>query len=391
MKFIPLVLLGLGLCLGLAACPQAGRGQEQDADRVAIRSEVELLIQQLGHSEFTQREAATERLLEIGLPAATALQRGQQSVDREIRYRCTRVLTRIRAEQRRRRLDAFITYRDSDSADGLPCWPRFRRIAGDTARSRALFAKMLQTEWELLARGDDPSQAAEALADRCSQLEQARSQFRQIPTLASVASLLLLASDDRINVPDQVGTKLYILCNQVPSFRQSLDTHGKSSSIVRRLVGQWIGRGEGAMTGYYCLNLAMRHNFPEGVGLARRILAQNNLPLHYREYAILAIAKLGDAKQVPALEGLLEDHSICRTRKDPKSRTTMQTQVCDIALATIIHLSGQDPRKFGFTQLRTNPLYVFVTNTAGFADDQQRIESRRKWDTFVRSHKTAGS
>ena len=99
----------------------------------------------------------------------------------------------------------------------------------------------------------------------------------------------------------------------------------------------------------------------------------------YREYAILTIAKLGDDKHLPILEELLDDQSVCQQRTDAKTKVTTQTQVRDIALAAIIHLSGEDPKQFGFTQLRENPLSVFVSNTAGFANDQQRQESLHKW------------
>ena len=105
------------------------------------------------------------------------------------------------------------------------------------------------------------------------------------------------------------------------------------------------------MTGYYCLNLAMRYGFAQGAELAARILAQDDVQTNYRECAILAIAKLGSERHKPLLEDLLDDPTVCQTRHDPKSQTTTQTQIRDVALAGLIHLSGSDPRQFGFTQL----------------------------------------
>ena len=359
------------------------RGQPYDHDGLLVQTEVELLVEQLGHGEFTQREAATQRLLEIGLPAAAALERGQDHADREIRYRCARVLTRVRQRQRRHRLAAFVAYRDSAHSPDLPGWSRFSQLVGDSARSRALFAKMLESEWDLLARAENPAEISQALSDRCVELEQARSMFRQTPTLETVASLLLLASDEHASFPDTIGTKLYGQCSVVPAFRQSLESNGKYASAIRSLVGAWVQRSDATMTGFYCLNLAMRYDLKEGLGLAERILASDNVMTpRYREYAVLTIAKLGSDEHVSILEPLLDDPTVCQQRTDPKTKIKTQTQVRDIALAAIIFMSGEHPKKFGFAQLRENPTYVFVSSTAGFASDQQREESRRKWQEF---------
>ena len=138
------------------------------------------------------------------------------------------------------------------------------------------------------------------------------------------------------------------------------------------------------MTGFYCLNLAMRYDLKEGLELAERILASDNVMTRYREYAVLTIAKLGGDEQVSILEQLLDDPAVCQQRTDSKTKIKTQTQVRDIALAAIIFMSGEDPKEFGFTQLRENPTYVFVSSTAGFVGDQQREESRRKWREFSR-------
>jgi hypothetical protein len=387
MKHFPLLFCLTACAL---ACPRSTAGPPKHAEPHELEVEIQRCIEQLGHVEFTRRETATQRLQEIGLPAVGALERGRHHVDREIRYRCERLVTRIRVEQRRRRLQAFVSYQDSDSYVDLPGWHRFCEVVGDNGRSRSLFAKMLDSEWDLLALGDHPSEVSEALAQRCTGLEQARTQFRQIPTLPTVAALLLLAGDEDVELPDQIGTTLYVLCSQVPSFRQSLEMSGKHTAVIRGLVGRWIRREDATRSGYYCLTLAMRHNLTEGVGLARRVLAQEDVPIHYREYAILTIAKLGNAQDLPTLQALLEDRSVCRTRKDARSNVTMQTEARDIALAAIIHLSGEDPKQFGFAQLRTNPLYVFVTTTIGFASERERLATRQKWDDFCRRSKSEG-
>jgi hypothetical protein len=360
----------------------AADAQPIDPQREA---EVELLIEQLGHANFGRRTAATERLLAIGLPALAALQRGGQHPDREVRDRCAHIVLELQKDKRRRRLAAFLARQDLAPEDQLPGWPQFARLAGDDESARALFAEMFRVEWELLAHLDNsPQEASQALANRCGQLEQARSLLRQSPTLPSVASLLLMASQTQVSIPDEIGAKLYFLCNQVPSFRRALEDEGKVHAPLRALVGGWIGQAQGTVTAYYCLNLSIRYDLPEGLGLAETLLAHQNTPARHKELAILTIAKLGDTTHIPILEQIMEDQSVCQNRLDPKSKVTFQSQVRDVALAAIIQLSGEDPKQFGFHHLQTNSMYVFVLTSIGFASDEQRMQSRAMWADFCR-------
>ena len=180
-------LIGAGTAM--LVCVAGLWAEETDAVDPLLQAEVKLLVDQLGHGEFARREVATNRLLEIGTLALGQLERGQQHVDREVRYRCERIVARVNLERRRRRLAAFLVYQDSAQEDELPGWSRFRQLVGDKAVTREMFAKMLSSEWDLLARLDGPPvDVADAFVDRCTEIEQARSLYRQTPTLACIAS-----------------------------------------------------------------------------------------------------------------------------------------------------------------------------------------------------------
>src|SRR4051812_11781249 len=79
-------LLALSLLLPLlAAAPPAGPS----------RAEVARLITQLGDDDFDTREAATERLKEIGEPALDALHEATTSDDLEVRRRARRIIPAV--------------------------------------------------------------------------------------------------------------------------------------------------------------------------------------------------------------------------------------------------------------------------------------------------------
>ena len=82
----------LAMC-ALVRADDAPTGKPADkADAAAIKR----LVEELGADEFAAREAATEQLTQIGLPAFKAVEEAIQHPDREVRYRAERVLAALR-------------------------------------------------------------------------------------------------------------------------------------------------------------------------------------------------------------------------------------------------------------------------------------------------------
>ena len=85
-----LPVLGLGLILGVLLIP-AGRATDKPDDK-----EIARLIQQLGSDSFQDREEASKKLADIGLPAAEALRRAaKEGTDAEVRLRAEDLLRRL--------------------------------------------------------------------------------------------------------------------------------------------------------------------------------------------------------------------------------------------------------------------------------------------------------
>ncbi|MCP3693955.1 MAG: hypothetical protein GY917_17255, partial [Planctomycetaceae bacterium] len=88
-------------------------------------------------------------LVKIGLPALAALEAGVDSPNREISYRCQRVLIVVRDLDLQRRLVLFL--RDANPAKyKLPGWTRFERWVGNSAESRQVFVAMQKADAALM-------------------------------------------------------------------------------------------------------------------------------------------------------------------------------------------------------------------------------------------------
>jgi hypothetical protein len=48
-------------------------------------------------------------------------------------------------------------------------------------------------------------------------------------------------------------------------------------------------------------------------------------------------------------------------------------------LAAILHLTGQEPREYGFTRIRANPQFVFEPGSLALDNDEQRATAIAKW------------
>ena len=71
-------------------------------------AEIQALLQQLGDDSYALREAASDKILKFGLPALQLVEASAKNPDREIRYRCERVLAVLRdldLQQRSRQCD----------------------------------------------------------------------------------------------------------------------------------------------------------------------------------------------------------------------------------------------------------------------------------------------
>ncbi|MCA9184646.1 MAG: hypothetical protein KDA99_03475, partial [Planctomycetales bacterium] len=299
-------------------------------------------VAQLGHSEFLQRELASQTLTEIGTAALPALSEGATSLDREIRMRSQRLIEIIRAADRTEKLRAFLQHDKSVNEDSLTAWNEFREVVGGDEPARLLYAKMAEHEYRLLeASSEQPAEIVAALAIRCKQLEANSRQPSEVFRPESIAALLFVAGQPGLTLTDNAGLSIYRLSTQHPTFRQYQEHPNAEEQAYLKLLGRWIAATDDASTMQPRLAIAAKLRLDSAIPLALKMLEQENLPPRVRQSAVLTIAKLGTADHVPVLERQFEDHSVASRVTHVKTKKIISCEIRDAALLAVLHLSNQ--------------------------------------------------
>ena len=378
------LLLGLiGLVVSvLPAWSQDRFGRQSPSTSVPIQTSqlVTQLVEQLGDARFDTRERATRRLIEIGSVALPALKQASLSKDRETRARAARALRIVFRRDLQQRRAAFLRESDSDRDFGLAGWRKFRVLVGDTPINRALFIEMHRSESELVqAVQQGPAAARSALVQRYQQLARWKQGQRFQPdqsklSLGTVVALLFAVTDNQVQLRD--------LEQELPNYLfQQASGMGKYRDAVRRLLGHWV-QGLEIESVYPALFLSLFYTVPEGLVPAEKVLEETKVtdtpraggvegPHRYRlMFAIFVTARFGTREHLDLLEPLLQDAS-----RTPYGKV----EIRDLALAALLHLSGQNLVEFGFLRHRPNPTFVFEPNRLLFESPEARAKAIQRW------------
>jgi hypothetical protein len=345
------------------------------------------LIRELGASTFMARQHAQRELVALGSAAKPALETASHDPDHEIRQRARSALAAIAEVDFHVRLGEFVIDQYADDGHGLPGWQRYRSLVGASPAARRLFADMQRAEHQLLEAVDQrPAHSGTLLDARCQQLEnrvQDADAARQPQyALSTMAALLFAASNPDVPLSDRARKCINGFGNQLNQPLHSRPT----DRLVRALLDAWVGRPfeRDDLDGYHNLLLAMQYDLKGGLGPA---LALVNPPPSgapgLDQYAILTIGKLGSREHVTVLEPLLEDR---RSVPDRGGRES-EVQIRDVALAVMIHLTGQKLADYGFSHAKLNTPYLFNPNTLGFSDPAARDEAIKKWRAWREQQK----
>jgi hypothetical protein len=345
------------------------------------------LVRQLGADTFRQRERAMRRLREIGVPAKAALLQGLRDADAEIRDRCRRVLVDVLEEDFQQRVDAFEADSAGQQQHHLPGWDRFRTLAGQSPEARELFVEMQRSESKLLeSLAADPKSAGALLGFRCEDLQQRANQSLEQPgqlTLGSLAAMFFVASDPQLMVNDRVAGYLHSFSYQ-PAMQLGL-RGGRKTEPLKRVVGSWVARTAGSSNAYPGLMLSMQYDLREGLEPALNLVRQPGSQAQFLQMALLVVGRFGDREHIAVIEPLLENRDGLFTQN--QNGQAMKSEVRDVALAVLVHLSGQDLKEYGFDRIQRDPRTLFSISTIGYASESSRDKAIQKWKAWSAIHK----
>jgi hypothetical protein len=93
---------------------------------------------------------------------------------------------------------------------------------------------------------------------------------------------------------------------------------------------------------------------------------------------MLALGKYGNADDVELVEKLLDNKTVFNTwNRQPMPPVSVQVR--DVALAVLVHLTGQEHKEYGFDLLRPDSRMLYAVHTCGFVEDDQREAAVAKW------------
>jgi hypothetical protein len=387
-----------GTAVGFAApAPPPGLTQSEQSrvDAPEIDREVRQRIRELADNSYQVRESAQRRLVEIGESARAAVKAGLDDADPEVRARCRRIAEAldIEAKQAARRrleaqLDQFIADAGSDRRYDFPGWDRFRESVGNDQGSRQLFAELFRRELDVMSAVAATTSEAQELLERRSQDLQSRmrgpARTREPIGWQSAVALAWLASRTDLEARPIDSSLLYSILVR-SDLSQGLRDE-RQAPAIRNTLGAWIARDASPddATNQYKLQLASIYQVRQGLQLAAKLLTERRgtLPPATVSQCVQVFSKLGGKEEFPLLESLLDDKTVCLTVR--AGNETFQTQVRDIALATLVEMSGQDPREYGFTRLSRTRTATTTPQMLGFttAQEAQREQGVKKWRAY---------
>ena len=398
------VLVGLG---GVALVPGSGHPlaagaatAPQEGGDVKPESEARKLVRQLGSPDFATREAADKALANMGARAAASVRAGMRDDDPEIAKRCADIWPRLWQTE--------IARPDAERLAGYthPLWARFRKVAGDDAGSRTLFAEMVADfkrfrRLEAIEADSDKAGAAYAaeLKLRAEALERGYQEAMAaagkrtglvvpasgIPTRSEFVTLLFLGTYPA-TAKDEGAANTH---NNVFAF--ALRT--EKIPALRRLYAAWLKTRTDPQPIAVGLNLAVNHYIAEVAPVAAAHAANDKLAPGVRAFALLAVGRFGTADDLPVLKKAFADsrvfHTTNYTFNDGKQRP-IEVQVGDAAIGAALWLYGQRAADFGFpiaAMLKNHPDTLAQCGLLGFFDNDTRQAAHKKATAWLDEHK----
>jgi len=342
------------------------------------------LIEQLGSPRYKEREKAAGEIVRMGRGAKLALQEGAKSPDPEVSSRCAQLLPQALTLDLLHRIDLFLKDTDGKQTHDLPLWKTFQEKVGGDADARKLFAEILKSNAALLEVVEEqPDKATARIQHRFNEMYQemfgnqfgGRGGYR--PNALNPAELagVLFACSTPAYKPTQPDWMLSNLYNQ-PQFTNLLKSD-KDGPAYRKVFFNYLDGRMDDNTINQCVWMLAQHGIkPAADVIAKALTAGKATQVYTKASAICCVGTLGTKANVPALEPFLKEAAQLQALGGNRGEVRIQ----DVALANVIHLSGKNPKDYGFKMWNVQPNQLIQYPQLGFATDDERKAAFKKWD-----------
>ena len=346
-------------------------------------AKIELCIESLGAGEFAERERVAMELLEIGPKVLPLLRKAAEiSDDPEVRFRVVEIATQLTQGDMQARIDDFLDGEDV----GFTGWPTVESILGDSPGVRQLFVDLLEEYPDL------PESLERATRDRALELEKAIAKVqrrllveRKMPTSADAFALLLPSADPM--VPTNKGLEDLLLSILQRETATKIRKDAQLSGPFEMLLSHWIPRSS-LSSREEVLLMGMDWDLSRAtLGLAMQTL-QEATNTETLAIALQAIAKFGDPRKTEFIQPMLDDP---RKVVDGgfSDDGALETQLGDVAMATIARLNNVNLETIGFTGAKQHPAFEFVLTEIGFPkkNEEKRAAVRKEIEKILEARK----
>jgi hypothetical protein len=379
MKF--LVLLTAGLFAGFASA--APPSPTDPAEHIRAQE----LVRQLASPRYREREQAAVELVKMGRTARVALQEGKKTTDTEVHSRCEQLLPQALALDLAFRVDRFLKDPDGKLEHDLPLWKEFREKVGSDQASRKLYTEMVKANGAILEMvADEPNRVAERVAQRAGdiyqemfgdrlQMQRGGSRAGAVNT-AELCCLLFAAAQPGYKPagPEWALANLYTQ----PTFGMQLKDI-KTGVPYRKVFVAYLDARMDDNTINNSIWPLCQYRIREGADvMARALKAGKASQVQTRAVALCCIGTLGGREHIPQIAGLLKDDAEVQAFAARNAQGTVRVR--DVALAMTIHLSGQNPKDYGFAFWNIYPNSLIPYHQLGFASNEARAAAFKKWD-----------
>lgn len=354
------------------------------------------LLAKLGSQDFRTREKASQALVKMGRAIEPLLRDGMSSSDAEVRFRCRTILPLAMNYDLEKRIQAFLA--DKTDKAPLPGWEKFKSAVGSDEAARDMFASMHRIDTDMIEALDkDPTKVRDRVASKCTEFMMSRNGYGyNAPVQSDQIALLLYVVGQPglkldVSARSNFSNALHSLSYQ-PAGKQVL----RGNEMIRKLVVKYLSSWTD-MTIHSDVYLLVNLELTEGLDIARAMLKKANNQPWVRAMALGAVAKIGGKSAVPDLLSYLEDKGSCGTTTFGfnNKNVTMTTQLRDVALGLLVHVTGQNLNEYEFAYMKIFPgnfaaNNIFMSPTLlGFGDDAARTTAQKKWKAWYEKNGAA--